>query len=88
LRWQPVLGYSAKWASQIPGDEHAPPASTADYAAFAGAFAARYGEGGVFLEGAPAASGDARLQLRDLERVRDAVAGTLGAPGSLKSCFG
>jgi hypothetical protein len=48
LRWQPVLGYSAKWASQIPGDEHAPPTSTADYAAFAGASAARYGEGGVF----------------------------------------
>jgi hypothetical protein len=48
LRWQPVLDYSAKWASQIPGDEHAPPKSVDDYAAYARAFAARYGDGGLF----------------------------------------
>ena len=53
LRWQPVLGYSAKWASQIPGDEHAPPTSAANYAAFAAAFAARYGEGGAFWTAHP-----------------------------------
>jgi hypothetical protein len=48
LRWQPALDYSAKWASSVAGDEHAPPKSVDDYAAFARAFAARYGQGGLF----------------------------------------
>ena len=53
MRWQPVLAYSALWASSVAGDEHAPPASAADYAAFVGAFAARYGQGGAFWRAHP-----------------------------------
>jgi hypothetical protein len=47
LRWLPVVGYSAPWASQPPGERFAPPRE-ADYAAYAAAFAARYGPGGAF----------------------------------------
>jgi hypothetical protein len=53
LRWQPVLDYSAKWASRITGDEHALPTNPADYAAYAGAFAARYGPNGAFWRANP-----------------------------------
>jgi hypothetical protein len=48
LRWYPMLGYSAPWASSVPGDPFAPPAGDADFASFVGAFAARYGTGGSF----------------------------------------
>lgn len=48
LRWLPVLDYSVSWAQSIPGQDHSPPAHSADYAAYAGAFAARYGPGGTF----------------------------------------
>ena len=48
LRWLPILGYSAPWAQSIPGQDHSPPSSSADYAAYAGSFAARYGPGGAF----------------------------------------
>ncbi|MEA2423501.1 MAG: polysaccharide biosynthesis protein PslG, partial [Thermoleophilaceae bacterium] len=48
LRWLPVIDYSALWASSDPSDYHAPPTSNDDYAAYAGAFAARYGRGGSF----------------------------------------
>src|SRR3954447_195960 len=53
LRWQPVLAYSTLWGSSVAGEEHAPPASTATYAAYAGAFAARYGAGGAFWQAHP-----------------------------------
>ena len=46
LRWQPILDYSALWASSIEGEDHAPPRDADDYAAYAGAFARRYGRGG------------------------------------------
>ena len=48
LQWLPILDYSAPWAQSIPGQDHSPPSSAADYAAYAGAFAARYGTGGSF----------------------------------------
>jgi hypothetical protein len=48
LRWLPILDYSAQWAASDQGDYHSPPTSNDDYAAYAGAFAARYGRGGSF----------------------------------------
>jgi polysaccharide biosynthesis protein PslG len=53
LRWLPIVDYSPSWASSVPGQDHAPPRSAADYAAFAGAFAARYGPGGAFWRSRP-----------------------------------
>ena len=54
VRWQPVLGYSAWWATTGPnGDTHAPPRDNADYAAYVAAFAERYGRGGEFWEAHP-----------------------------------
>jgi len=48
LTWLPILDYTAPWDQSIPGQDHSPPRSDADYAAYAGAFAARYGPGGTF----------------------------------------
>jgi hypothetical protein len=48
LRWLPVLDYTAPWDQSIPGQDHSPPRSDADYAAYAEAFAARYGPQGTF----------------------------------------
>ena len=48
LRWQPILDYSALWAGSDQSDYHSPPTSIDDYAAYAHAFAARYGRGGTF----------------------------------------
>lgn len=53
LTWLPVLDYSALWAQSLPGEDHSPPRSAADYAAYAGAFAARYGSGGTFWRAHP-----------------------------------
>src|SRR3954452_21036457 len=53
LRWLPILDYSAIWAATYRGDYHSPPRSNADYAAYARAFAARYGRGGRFWRGHP-----------------------------------
>lgn len=53
MRWQPVLGYSALWASSVTAEEHAPPADPATYAAYVSAFAARYGAGGAFWKAHP-----------------------------------
>ena len=47
LRWFPVLDYSAAWAQIVPGILHSAP-NPAAFAAFASAFAARYGRGGQF----------------------------------------
>jgi hypothetical protein len=54
LQWLPIIDYSAPWAQSVPGVDHSPPASAADYAAYAGAFAARYGPGGAFWTAHPA----------------------------------
>jgi hypothetical protein len=48
LQWLPIIDYSAPWAQSIAGVDHSPPASDSDYAAFASAFAARYGASGSF----------------------------------------
>jgi hypothetical protein len=54
LQWFPVLDYSPRWAQSLPGVEHSGPRNPADFAAFAHAFAARYGRSGRFWELHPA----------------------------------
>jgi hypothetical protein len=41
LTWLPIIDYTAPWAQSVPGQDHSPPRSDADYAAYAGAFAQR-----------------------------------------------
>jgi polysaccharide biosynthesis protein PslG len=53
LTWLPIIDYTAPWAQSVAGQDHSPPRSDADYAAYAGAFAARYGSGGTFWRGHP-----------------------------------
>jgi hypothetical protein len=48
LKWLPIVDFTAPWASSIPNQDHAPPRSNADYAAYAAALASRYGPGGLF----------------------------------------
>jgi polysaccharide biosynthesis protein PslG len=48
LQWLAILDYTAPWALSVPGQDHSPPSSDAGYAAFAAAFAGRYGAGGSF----------------------------------------
>jgi hypothetical protein len=48
LRWLPIIDYTAGWAQTIPGQDHSPPRGASSYAAYAAAFAARYGPGGSF----------------------------------------
>src|SRR5215207_6999197 len=48
LRWLPIVDYSTAWSGEIAGDFLSAPARVGDYAAYAGALAARYGEGGSF----------------------------------------
>jgi hypothetical protein len=58
LRWLPIIDYSAPWAQSVPGVDHSPPSSTSDYAAYAGALAARYGAGGSFWRQHPNLASD------------------------------
>jgi hypothetical protein len=53
LTWLPIIDYTAPWAQSVAGQDHSPPRSLADYAAYAGAFAARYGSGGAFWRAHP-----------------------------------
>jgi polysaccharide biosynthesis protein PslG len=53
VQWLPIIDYSAYWDESIPGQDHSPPASFADYAAYAAAVAARYGTGGTFWSAHP-----------------------------------
>jgi hypothetical protein len=48
LRWLPIVDYSTAWSGEIAGDFFSAPARVGDYAAYAGALAGRYGEGGSF----------------------------------------
>jgi hypothetical protein len=50
LRWQPIIDYAPTWAANSTTSMHAgvSPAHLSDYAAYAAAFAARYGTGGAF----------------------------------------
>ena len=54
LTWLPLVDYSALWSESVTGADHSPPASNADYAAYAAALARRYGPGGVFWAEHPA----------------------------------
>ncbi|HUO74610.1 MAG TPA: hypothetical protein VMU39_27825 [Solirubrobacteraceae bacterium] len=54
LTWLPIIDYTAYWAETIPGRDHSPPAVPDDYAAYAAAFAQRYGPGGAFWVEHPA----------------------------------
>jgi len=56
LEWLPIIDYSALWNESVPDQDHSPPASDADYAAYAQAFAARFGAGGAFWREHPALS--------------------------------
>lgn len=53
IRWLPIIDYSAVWAESVPGQDHSGPTSAAAYAAYAGAFAARYGATGRFWQAHP-----------------------------------
>jgi polysaccharide biosynthesis protein PslG len=48
IRWYPLLAYSTPWSGRAAGDLMSPPADPAQFAAYARAFAARYGENGAF----------------------------------------
>jgi hypothetical protein len=56
LTWLPIIDYTAPWAESVAGQDHSPPRSFADYAAYAGAFAARYGSSGTFWRAHPSLS--------------------------------
>ncbi len=53
LRWLPIVDYAPGWAATVPSSSVSPPRLVGDYAAFAGAFAARYGLGGSFWHAHP-----------------------------------
>lgn len=48
IAWLPIIDYAPAWASGVPAPRKGPPRNPADYAAFAGAAARRYGPGGEF----------------------------------------
>ena len=48
ITWLPIIDYTATWNESVAGADHSPPASDADYAAYAAALAGRYGPGGGF----------------------------------------
>lgn len=56
VRWEVVLTGSPRWASAAPGNPYASPVTErfVDFAAYAAAFAARYGPGGTFWAAHPA----------------------------------
>jgi hypothetical protein len=53
-----VIDYSPSWTESLPGIDHSPPRSPSDYAAYAAAFAARYGPHGAFWSAHPALNAD------------------------------
>jgi polysaccharide biosynthesis protein PslG len=53
LQWLPVIDYSPPWARSVPGVDHSAPTAPAAYAAYARAFAARYGPRGSFWRAHP-----------------------------------
>jgi Cellulase (glycosyl hydrolase family 5) len=49
MRWQPIIDYATWWSGNSSAvNAGVSPAHVGDYAAYAGAFAARYGDGGAF----------------------------------------
>lgn len=53
LTWLPIIDYTALWAESVAGQDHSPPSSVADYAAYAAALVARYGPAGTFWRAHP-----------------------------------
>jgi len=53
MRWLAVLDFSPVWATADPRRLHAPPVTSGDYAAYAAAFARRYGRHGEFWRSHP-----------------------------------
>jgi len=53
LTWLPIVDYTATWNQSVAGEDHSPPASDADFAAYAAALARRYGPGGAFWAAHP-----------------------------------
>ncbi len=53
LKWLPIIDYTAYWAESVSGKDHSPPTLPDDYAAYAAAFAARYGRSGRFWRAHP-----------------------------------
>lgn len=53
LSWLPIVDYTATWNQSVAGVDHSPPASDADFAAYAAALARRYGPGGAFWAAHP-----------------------------------
>jgi hypothetical protein len=55
IRWYPIVDYSTKWSGVIPGDSNSAvaPEHLGDFAAYATAFARRYGRGGTFWQSHP-----------------------------------
>jgi len=53
LTWLPIVDYTATWNQSVAGEDHSPPASDSDYAAYAAALASRYGPGGAFWAAHP-----------------------------------
>jgi hypothetical protein len=78
LRWQPVLAYSAPWTASHRAGPHPPPTSARSYAAFAGAFAARYGVDGAFWR---AHRGLPPLPVRSFEIWNEENTGSFWSPG-------
>ena len=58
LSWLPILDYSAPWAESVAGQDRSPPISDAAYAAYAQAFAGRYGADGSFWRSHPGLPSD------------------------------
>jgi hypothetical protein len=48
IQWLALVDYATPWSASVPGNTHSPPRDPADFAAFARAFAERYGRGGAF----------------------------------------
>jgi hypothetical protein len=53
LTWLALLDYSPPWAQSVAGQPHSPPDNSDDFAAFARAFAVRYGTSGTFWRDHP-----------------------------------
>lgn len=55
IRWYPIVDYSTNWSGVTPGDSNSAvaPEHVDDFAAYATAFAKRYGRGGTFWQSHP-----------------------------------
>ena len=53
LTWLPIIDYTAPWAQSVSGQDHSPPRSFADYAAYAGGVRGALRERRRVLERAP-----------------------------------